>query len=100
MTRRASLPLDMLSLDRGSAAPMHRQLYGTLRTQILEVRVRRSRVASDAHCQRERPRLGKSKEAIFRGELEVALQGAAVERKHVQRQAGAPRHDGRLTPPW
>jgi GntR family transcriptional regulator/MocR family aminotransferase len=40
MTRRSSLPLDLLSLDRVATAPMHRQLYDSLRTQILEGRLR------------------------------------------------------------
>jgi len=49
--------------------------------RVLDVRVRRSRIASDAQRHCERPRRGKSKEAILGGELEVPLQGAAVERK-------------------
>lgn len=40
MTRRSSLALDMLALDRGSRVPMHRQLYEALRLQILEGRFR------------------------------------------------------------
>ncbi len=40
MLRRSSLPLDMLALEPGGDIPMHRQLYASLRGQILEGRLR------------------------------------------------------------
>jgi GntR family transcriptional regulator / MocR family aminotransferase len=37
---RSRLPLDMLVLDRSAGTPLHRQLYDSLRTQILEGRLK------------------------------------------------------------
>lgn len=40
MLRRSGLPLDLLALEPGGEIPMHRQLYVSLRGQILEGRLR------------------------------------------------------------
>ena len=39
MPRSSRLPLDMLGLDRQADAPLHRQLYDSLRAQILDGRL-------------------------------------------------------------
>jgi GntR family transcriptional regulator/MocR family aminotransferase len=39
MPRRPRLPLDMLALDRNADAPLHRQLYDSLRSHVLDGRL-------------------------------------------------------------